>query len=292
LYRYGGEVKQLLRKLKQFTKNWTDLKFKIMKSSNSEQFSWDIEKQKYDMVVDYSDFGEISDILTKNTVTAGTSSEAEERFANVTESVNYEIQLNHSLKDYEEAIVEASSSVEIKSEVKASQLNKKMTDLTLNAYEFENEYEEGKEYDNEDIADNIEISNPAMKWIEKQDSRYSSMFWSKIEELSTGRRSYALSKRLKGTTHPIYETKLDSGMRILWTQLRRESEVPSIIIWFVSKHDDVSKYLRVMNDYFNRQKKMLLEISLGGDNKTGRTKCETQGIKLFNSIIYSIFNIF
>lgn len=233
------------------------------------------------MVVDYSDFGEISDVLSKNAVTSGTSSELQAKFAKaVSDSVNSEVQLNNrntiinnlSLNDYQDA-------VEIESKVE-SQLNKKMNDLSLDAYEYDNEYEEGIEYENEAVADNIEISNPTMKWLEKQDSKYSSMFWAKIDELSTGRRSYALSKRLKGTTHPIYETKLDSGMRILWTQLRRQSEAPSLIIWFVSKHDDVSKYLRVMNDYFSRQKKMIVEIVLGGDNKTGRTKCETQGNKL------------
>eukprot|EP01034_Spumella_vulgaris_P045773 gene45773-biopygen38958 len=45
-----------------------------------------------------------------------------------------------------------------------------------------------------------------------------------MKRLAEGDRSYAMSKRLKGCVYPVYETKLDSGQRILWTELKRENK--------------------------------------------------------------------
>jgi hypothetical protein len=53
---------------------------------------------------------------------------------------------------------------------------------------------------------------------------------SRVQMLAGGHRSKAYCKRLVGTRMPMWETKLDRGVRILWTQLRRGVEKPAIIV--------------------------------------------------------------
>jgi hypothetical protein len=48
--------------------------------------------------------------------------------------------------------------------------------------------------------------------------------------LAGGHRSKAYCKRLVGTRVPMWETKLDAGVRILWTQLHRGLEKPAIMV--------------------------------------------------------------
>jgi hypothetical protein len=67
----------------------------------------------------------------------------------------------------------------------------------------------------------VELSLSVTKWLEKADAKYRQLFCRRMEQLADGYRSYALSKRLSHCSHPIYETKLDAGQRILWTKLRR-----------------------------------------------------------------------
>jgi hypothetical protein len=70
-------------------------------------------------------------------------------------------------------------------------------------------------------TDTIELSQSTLKWLDKADGKYRKLFCRRLEQLASGERSYALSKRLKHCQHPIYETKLDAGQRVLWTRLRR-----------------------------------------------------------------------
>jgi hypothetical protein len=67
----------------------------------------------------------------------------------------------------------------------------------------------------------IELSLSTTKWLEKADAKYRQLFCRRMEQLTGGYRSYALSKRLSHCRHPIYEAKLDEGQRILWTKLCR-----------------------------------------------------------------------
>lgn len=70
--------------------------------------------------------------------------------------------------------------------------------------------------------DAVELSQSVMRWLDRADAEYRAMFHKKVVLLAQGNRTYALSKRLKHCCEvPIYETKLDAGQRILWTQLRR-----------------------------------------------------------------------
>jgi hypothetical protein len=54
--------------------------------------------------------------------------------------------------------------------------------------------------------------------------------YSRVQMLAGGHRSKAYCKRLVSTRVPMWETKLDAGVRILWTQLRRGVEKPAIMV--------------------------------------------------------------
>jgi hypothetical protein len=69
--------------------------------------------------------------------------------------------------------------------------------------------------------DAVELSQSVMRWLDRADAEYLAMFHKKVALLAQGNRTYALSKRLKHCAVPIFETKLDAGQRILWTQLAR-----------------------------------------------------------------------
>ncbi|KAJ1389733.1 hypothetical protein B484DRAFT_459657, partial [Ochromonadaceae sp. CCMP2298] len=90
---------------------------------------------------------------------------------------------------------------------------------------------------------------------------------SRMRMLASGHRSYAYSKRLVGSRVPLLETKLDRGMRILWSQLRRGREKPAIIIWFVAKHDRVPRCMELVDRCFSRYR----------DWGQGQTQIQTKG---------------
>jgi len=71
----------------------------------------------------------------------------------------------------------------------------------------------------------VELTRSVVKWVGTADEKYKRLFKRRIDQLSQGLRSYALSKRLQGSDQPIYESKLDAGMRILWTPLRRDEDL-------------------------------------------------------------------
>ena len=72
-------------------------------------------------------------------------------------------------------------------------------------------------------------------------NKHATLLYKRLTQLAAGDRSYCLSKALKH--HPrmdcvIYETKLDKGQRILWTE-RVCSDVSSVLVWYIAKHDKV-----------------------------------------------------
>ena len=80
----------------------------------------------------------------------------------------------------------------------------------------------------------LERAQAVVRWLDKADAAYRAMFLRRVQRLAQGARSYALSKRLQGTTEcPIYECKLDAGQRILWTQLRRGTKLTLLVSWLV-----------------------------------------------------------
>ncbi|KAJ1416958.1 hypothetical protein B484DRAFT_151742 [Ochromonadaceae sp. CCMP2298] len=80
----------------------------------------------------------------------------------------------------------------------------------------------------------IEVTGDVVRWRKEADAALFNMFYRRVQMLASGHRSYAYSKRLVDTTLPrgvhLRETKLNKGMRILWTQLRRGVEKPAILV--------------------------------------------------------------
>jgi hypothetical protein len=70
-----------------------------------------------------------------------------------------------------------------------------------------------------------------------------------MQQLAGGERSRILQKRLKGSSQCIFETYLEqkSGFRIIWTQ-----EDNNIVVWFVAKHKEVSRLMRLIDDSKSR----------------------------------------
>ena len=75
----------------------------------------------------------------------------------------------------------------------------------------------------------VDFTQSTLKWLEGADQRYRAMFQSRVAQLAEGDRSYALSKRLRGCDYPVFETKLDAGQRLLWTQFRRGGAVSILV---------------------------------------------------------------
>lgn len=83
-----------------------------------------------------------------------------------------------------------------------------------------------------------------------------------MQQLACGERSRILQKRLKGSEALIFETYLEqkSGFRILWTQ-----EGDSIVVWFVAKHKEVSRLMRLIDESKSRTARQQLPESLISD---------------------------
>ena len=97
---------------------------------------------------------------------------------------------------------------------------------------------------------NIELSKQTLDWWKRAHGQYKDMFRRRMDSLTAGRRSYALSKRLQGSDLPLFESKL-YGHRILWSLVKRDA-VPSVLVWCVSTHNDVSRRIGLINRSFAR----------------------------------------
>ena len=95
--------------------------------------------------------------------------------------------------------------------------------------------------------DNIMLTAESLKWYKHADPRHSMLFLRRLKQLAAGERSRILSKHLVGSKNfSIFETYLDQGrtaLRILWTECRERSGLRAILVWYVSKHKHVSKYM-------------------------------------------------
>jgi hypothetical protein len=91
----------------------------------------------------------------------------------------------------------------------------------------------------------IHMTVAAMKWVKQQkDYTIRHKLAMRLEQLAKGDASYCLRKTLKGGTRDAWETKLDTGDRIIWTQQRGGIEKSNhILVWFVCK---VCSYCRLL----------------------------------------------
>ena len=84
-------------------------------------------------------------------------------------------------------------------------------------------------------------------------------------------RSYSKRKALKsnagvGSSKVIYEAKLNSGDRILYTErLYNKNHDRSIIVWCVSSHDKISVHAEKIHDAFRKFELRLAEQKGHGD---------------------------
>jgi hypothetical protein len=85
------------------------------------------------------------------------------------------------------------------------------------------------------------LTAAAVRWLRTADKSLVEMAEKKLERLACGDRSYAMAKALRGTsTVTVFETKLDKGMRVLWTLLTHRAPTKAVLVWSISHHDSVS----------------------------------------------------
>ena len=97
--------------------------------------------------------------------------------------------------------------------------------------------------------ENIMLTAHVIRWFRGKatETHHRKVFCRRMEQLANGERSRILSKRLTGSKHTIFESYFEmtgAGRRILWTECMDEGGVPSILIWFVSKHKHVQKRMQ------------------------------------------------
>ena len=226
--RYGNEVAQRVSAFRSFKSSWGII-LKILKRKSDEPdaphlFSWFAEKNRYEMVLYASDIpvGE-EDIVI---------SDQQKLFQNVAAD---EIRKESGTRKMHEN--DDKSNLDCAGDF----INNQSRELSLDELGIVNE-ETSCSVENPFVREtipneekvpsvmNVEFTETVMKWLQNADSRYREMFSDRIERLAQGERSYMLAKRLKGCSSPVFEAKLDAGQRILWTQLRRIRENPSIIV--------------------------------------------------------------
>jgi hypothetical protein len=109
--------------------------------------------------------------------------------------------------------------------------------------------------------ENIKLTAEALKWYKHADPRLSMLFLRRLEQLAAGDRSRILNKHLVGSKNfSIFETYLDQGrtaLRILWTEVRERNGLRGILVWYVSKHKHVSKYMAQIDEASMRLNRQL-----------------------------------
>ncbi len=71
-------------------------------------------------------------------------------------------------------------------------------------------------------APSVKLLQDVVKWFQNTDAVYQNMFCKKIALLVEAHRN---SKRLQHCSHPVFETNLDDGKRILWTENGQDNSV-------------------------------------------------------------------
>jgi hypothetical protein len=107
-----------------------------------------------------------------------------------------------------------------------------LQDITLRASQSSDDETDEEIYCDDDVFDRgdipsfemIELSDNVHKWLVQSDKLHVEQFWRCMDRLAAGGRTYSLMKRLKGCSYPIYESKLNKGDRILWTEVLRPGD--------------------------------------------------------------------
>ena len=111
-----------------------------------------------------------------------------------------------------------------------------------------------------EIVNKILLSMHVLKWINRDPyNPLVQVLSNRLRALAEGRTSYCLSKTLKHhpKRRPLWEAKLTSGDRILYSKedIFDDEGIarPSLLIWYISHHDDVPANIdRIDNSYRRR----------------------------------------
>jgi len=115
----------------------------------------------------------------------------------------------------------------------------------------------------EAIVSNILLTSEALKWLRShKDEKYRELFHKRIDQLARGGHSYCLSKRLKGSKHGAWETKLDKGQRIIWTERGADR-----MVWFICKHDKISRCCELIDLSYDRVIRAEAHEEFGAEEK-------------------------
>ena len=120
-------------------------------------------------------------------------------------------------------------------------------------------------------CDHIQLTKDVIRWLDRQDSKYRNFFVRRIYQLAMGERSRILKKNITGTRRTtIWETYLDqkSAQRILWTEYKYEHrQLPlqhstenherGIFVWYVAKHDNVPRLIKLIDNAESRSRRQL-----------------------------------
>ena len=114
---------------------------------------------------------------------------------------------------------------------------------------------ESERIDSTEMYINVRYTSHVAKWLKQGDRKYRDFFVRRITQLSKGERSRILAKRLTGSKTTIFETYLEqkSGFRILWTE-----EGNNILVWYVAKHDQVSRLMSRIDASQSRSARQLV----------------------------------
>lgn len=217
--------KELARQRDSFSTIFDKVIIAIRSNSEPFAFMWQVEKSKYDLVT-YSDKFDTDSVPELGTIGGEYSVSIEQR-------------------DQFQAISDQVSLLKLPDSIPINvAVGIKENDLLTN----EPVIKDDDEIDVVEILhqgiENIEFSNSTVRWLEdRRNSQYLELFLARIKMLSSGHRSYAYAKRLEGCKYPLFETKLDAGMRILWTQLHRDREDRSIMVCFIIHFTSSSNYI-------------------------------------------------
>mmetsp|Transcript_29648 Transcript_29648/g.81504 ORF Transcript_29648/g.81504 Transcript_29648/m.81504 type:complete len:2695 (-) Transcript_29648:60-8144(-) len=124
----------------------------------------------------------------------------------------------------------------------------------------------------------IQMTKEVVKWIRGCHPTYRDFFLRRVKQLAAGDRSRILAKGLVGSKTRIFETYLEqkSGFRILWTKMAGNE----IRIWYVAKHDDVSRLVKLIDCAEERSTRSLV---------TAASQFETSESVLRDSIVLDPF---
>lgn len=155
-----------------------------------------------------------------------------------------------------------------------------------------------------DSYDDILLTASVLKWFRNSDTLYKEFFLRRMRQFANGEyeRSQKLRKLLRGSKHIIWECYLEQkvAQRILFTECRTKNEADgsmkkSILVWYVSKHDNVSRCMTKIDEAEGRMNRQAFKSTasglMAGSEGTGGEDSEVQdttedgGMILDNDII-------